>query len=667
MASRPITEKIIDWRGGLTDDIRVNFESPRFEKIWNFKKCRDHMIQRYGLKKISDNGGGKPLMCKILKYEETELNTTPQSQFNAYNIINLHNTGAGTSCEVFEAYDDCEIIETETVSPVDTLNIATVPIIYCGKKFWLSTDNELFFQDDDGSQVEVLANEDLCPQTFLEHHKQDDYLYVASGSKVHRIDCTDSANDGEPGACPPDLYMQSDQCWQIIGDRDDYIGQVNSGQNLEDCVTRLQRILTNLGFYTGPVDGIFGPLTDAAVQAFQADPTYGIATGTVIGGQAAGDPLVIDGYVGPETTAALNVACGIFAGSGGVIEYAAVQCYPGEITATEQVGGYLATATREKDGHSYVYLWDLTTDLAAQNAAALGNDSLVSDPRNKIDLGFGSVQILAHIDGDLIAIMSPSTLSCNAHCTVTWTIKKIVSNYDTIPLGKSTTIAEYKLRSWKTNQLGYCHYVKDSRLYFTGKLAFGGLKPGESQNNNEDIMHGIFSIGGDGDLCFEYQLSDPKDLSVADREILGFVPIDDGFVITTPDGVYITDADSDNVQSGFITKVYNGDDPCETKKLEKVVLGVQCDSDSDEFKIYWREYCDRDTEDCGWELLCDTTPAEYEALYPDHRWDGRIIIRRNPDGSSLCEFREIQFKVEICGLKTIVNCFKVEYNMINDK
>ncbi len=54
-------------------------------------------------------------------------------------------------------------------------------------------------------------------------------------------------------------------------------------------VFELQRRLEELGYGPGPIDGIFGPRTEAAVRAFQRD---------------AG--LVADGIVGPRTRAALE-------------------------------------------------------------------------------------------------------------------------------------------------------------------------------------------------------------------------------------------------------------------------------------------------------------------------------------------------------------------------
>jgi peptidoglycan hydrolase-like protein with peptidoglycan-binding domain len=54
-------------------------------------------------------------------------------------------------------------------------------------------------------------------------------------------------------------------------------------------VTELQKHLTALGAYSGPVTGYFGSLTQAAVEQFQG--THGISQ---------------VGYVGPATRAALN-------------------------------------------------------------------------------------------------------------------------------------------------------------------------------------------------------------------------------------------------------------------------------------------------------------------------------------------------------------------------
>lgn len=58
-----------------------------------------------------------------------------------------------------------------------------------------------------------------------------------------------------------------------------------------DMVSMVQHKLQMLGYYQGQVDGIFGPITEAAVKAFQAE--HG---------------LTPDGIVGPKTMAALHQA-----------------------------------------------------------------------------------------------------------------------------------------------------------------------------------------------------------------------------------------------------------------------------------------------------------------------------------------------------------------------
>jgi len=54
-------------------------------------------------------------------------------------------------------------------------------------------------------------------------------------------------------------------------------------------VAELQNILASLGYYYGPIDGIFGPLTENAVKALQ---------------RANG--LTPDGIVGPRTYAVID-------------------------------------------------------------------------------------------------------------------------------------------------------------------------------------------------------------------------------------------------------------------------------------------------------------------------------------------------------------------------
>ena len=54
-------------------------------------------------------------------------------------------------------------------------------------------------------------------------------------------------------------------------------------------VRQIQQWLSSHGFNPGPIDGIMGPKTRAAIRAFQ---------------QAAG--ITVDGIVGPQTTGAMS-------------------------------------------------------------------------------------------------------------------------------------------------------------------------------------------------------------------------------------------------------------------------------------------------------------------------------------------------------------------------
>jgi C1A family cysteine protease len=60
-----------------------------------------------------------------------------------------------------------------------------------------------------------------------------------------------------------------------------------------EAVTRLQSALAQLGFDPGPIDGIFGPLTEAAVRGYQSSRS-----------------LLVDGIVGPQTWGSIHSEVG---------------------------------------------------------------------------------------------------------------------------------------------------------------------------------------------------------------------------------------------------------------------------------------------------------------------------------------------------------------------
>jgi peptidoglycan hydrolase-like protein with peptidoglycan-binding domain len=71
-------------------------------------------------------------------------------------------------------------------------------------------------------------------------------------------------------------------------------GNTQTGSTTTTTVQQIstaQKALADVGCYAGPIDGIYGPVTDAAVRSFQ---------------QAKG--LTVDGVVGPQTLAALQEA-----------------------------------------------------------------------------------------------------------------------------------------------------------------------------------------------------------------------------------------------------------------------------------------------------------------------------------------------------------------------
>jgi len=72
--------------------------------------------------------------------------------------------------------------------------------------------------------------------------------------------------------------------WPIL------VGHLNPAERTpDDGVSGIQARLLNLGYDPGPIDGILGPRTEAAIRAFQRDHP----------------PLVVDGICGPRTRAKL--------------------------------------------------------------------------------------------------------------------------------------------------------------------------------------------------------------------------------------------------------------------------------------------------------------------------------------------------------------------------
>jgi peptidoglycan hydrolase-like protein with peptidoglycan-binding domain len=94
----------------------------------------------------------------------------------------------------------------------------------------------------------------------------------------------------------------------------------------DPAVVDLQRVMTRLGYYNGPIDGVYGPATTAGVTEMQkalgvsADGVYGPATAAALKGKATDVTAEIqreltkygyytgpiDGHYGPATKAAVE-------------------------------------------------------------------------------------------------------------------------------------------------------------------------------------------------------------------------------------------------------------------------------------------------------------------------------------------------------------------------
>src|SRR5690625_45325 len=97
------------------------------------------------------------------------------------------------------------------------------------------------------------------------------------------------------GIVGPATQAALDDASHVLGTRD--LSYIVSKPMAGDDVAQLQRRLSELGFYAGPVDGTFGPLTHAAVTEFQRDCA-----------------LDADGVVGVETLDTLGRFSTLFKG-----------------------------------------------------------------------------------------------------------------------------------------------------------------------------------------------------------------------------------------------------------------------------------------------------------------------------------------------------------------
>jgi N-acetylmuramoyl-L-alanine amidase len=99
-------------------------------------------------------------------------------------------------------------------------------------------------------------------------------------------------NTGNAGLIEQAVPLNATRATLKVGSfvRDLQIGYLNPPEKTDDQgVSGIQARLANLGYDPGPIDGILGPRTEAAIRAFQAKH----------------QPLKVDGICGPKTLAVL--------------------------------------------------------------------------------------------------------------------------------------------------------------------------------------------------------------------------------------------------------------------------------------------------------------------------------------------------------------------------
>lgn len=93
------------------------------------------------------------------------------------------------------------------------------------------------------------------------------------------------------GAVDARIPLDATEAWLIVSGRERRL--VLGGLDPLHMVTGIQARLSNLGFHTGAIDGVLGPLTRRAIRKFQASRS-----------------LLVDGIAGPKTREALLSAYG---------------------------------------------------------------------------------------------------------------------------------------------------------------------------------------------------------------------------------------------------------------------------------------------------------------------------------------------------------------------
>jgi hypothetical protein len=115
--------------------------------------------------------------------------------------------------------------------------------------------------------------------------------FSCKGKEIKFVMTKDGTNKSVNKRVTPDYFSEVTTSEPIVRGMRDRSAEPENG-----LIYLIQKKLKELNFYTGEPDGQFGPLTHSAVIAFQKT-----------GKDGAGNPLVVDGKVGPNTIASLGL------------------------------------------------------------------------------------------------------------------------------------------------------------------------------------------------------------------------------------------------------------------------------------------------------------------------------------------------------------------------
>ena len=651
----PIVEQFNNFSAGITSELRANLETPRFAKLWNFDVSHDRAIQHGKLRKLEDIDDGVDIgEGYYIKADGAFMSQYP----------NIGDAEQNFEQKTYGYFLDLDLnfyqIDTEFVggdaalmkSISGDLHKATVPVLYHGYVYFMKDNLSLWRVSITGFDVEeVLTGASFFDNTFLKVGV-DDVLYVFSGKYVHRHETVNPSsgafldNNSLAPYQPITNYMQRDD---RNGNQGTYTGTYGPELQVIDNVDEAQSILSILGYYNGPVDGVFGKLTEDAVEDFQRDYN---ATGNV--NQSYGASLVVDGVIGPETQSVMNLPQK--GKKTDTRERYDVLILPYDITAVNNFGGLIAIATDNGSTGATVYLWDKSLD-----KNGVGDIGLLSST----DIGNGIVQALNVLDGRLIAIMTPLVTPNSLHKYTKLDFYEINAGFDFLPHSRAILLKSYRLLqidnsdpklNRSDNYVNQFTVVSGDRLYFSGRLH---IQHNESGSSDEGAMSGVFSINSKGQLVPE--VLEPSSDNETDINIRSFGIIGSGFIISGSGDTSITDNTSGDQDSGLITKIINGGQAWRTKNLENIFVALDDVEDLDEVRIYIREVMDKSNTDAGWVKI-------YDDKHSDEKRDfkNRIHLNKNTmTKQNFSDFRELQVMVIIEGVNVELVDLTVVYNLKN--